>query len=153
MGTVARAGKPAPVARFALSLVCGAAGRRFRCGRQGCRPLRISIEFFDRSFANGFAALAFRHRRARAEHRHRPGPDPVSQPRRHGSGQQNAVGTPDYGASVKVKGSSGPVSLDKNGDGFLDSTEIEPGSQLAKRLQTRDANGDGKLSRDEYYFK
>lgn len=65
----------------------------------------------------------------------------------------NAVGTPDYGASVKVKGSTGPASPDKNGDGFIDSTEIEPGSQLAKRLQTRDANGDGKLSRDEYYFK
>jgi hypothetical protein len=41
---------------------------------------------------------------------------------------------------------------DKNGDGCLDATEIKPGSQLAKRLQTRDHNHDGKLCKDEYYF-
>lgn len=65
----------------------------------------------------------------------------------------NAVGTPDYGASVKSKAAGEAASPDKNGDGFVEASEIEPNSQLAKRLATRDANGDGKLSRDEYYFK
>ena len=45
------------------------------------------------------------------------------------------------------------LAPDKNGDGFLEMSELEPNSQLAKRLATRDANGDGKLSRDEYFFK
>ena len=65
----------------------------------------------------------------------------------------NVVGTPDYGKDVKVLGAAERPSPDKNGDGFLDSSELEPGSQLAKRLATRDTNGDGKLSRDEYFFK
>lgn len=66
----------------------------------------------------------------------------------------NVVGTPDYGKDVKVAGAgAATASPDKNGDGFVDSTEAEPGTQLAKRLKTRDTNGDGKLSRDEYFFK
>lgn len=65
----------------------------------------------------------------------------------------NVVGTPDYGKDVKITGATGAVSPDKNGDGFLEMSELEPDSQLAKRLATRDANGDGKLSRDEYFFK
>ena len=63
------------------------------------------------------------------------------------------VGTPDYGKDVKIAGATGAASPDKNGDGFLEASELEPGSQLAKRLATRDANRDGKLSRDEYFFK
>ena len=65
----------------------------------------------------------------------------------------NVVGTPDYGKDVKVAGAAAAASPDKNGDGFVDASEAEPGSQLAKRLKTRDSNGDGKLSRDEYFFK
>lgn len=42
--------------------------------------------------------------------------------------------------------------VDKNGDGCLEASELKPGSQLAKRLQTRDKNHDGKLCKDEYYF-
>ena len=42
---------------------------------------------------------------------------------------------------------------DKNGDGCLEAGEIKPGSQLEKRLQTRDHNHDGKLCKDEYYFQ
>lgn len=65
----------------------------------------------------------------------------------------NVVGTPDYGKDVKIAGAAETPSPDRNGDGFLEPSELEPGSQLAKRLATRDANRDGKLSRDEYYFK
>ncbi|AXQ31671.1 hypothetical protein D0B54_08220 [Solimonas sp. K1W22B-7] len=65
----------------------------------------------------------------------------------------NVVGTPDYGKDVKITGSAEAASPDKNGDGFLDTSELDPNSQLAKRLPTRDANKDGKLSRDEYFFK
>jgi hypothetical protein len=42
---------------------------------------------------------------------------------------------------------------DKNGDGCLEAGEIKPGSQLEKRLKTRDANHDGKLCKDEYFFE
>lgn len=42
-------------------------------------------------------------------------------------------------------------AVDKNGDGCIDKTEVTPGSQLEKRFATRDANGDGKLCKDEYY--
>ncbi len=65
----------------------------------------------------------------------------------------NVVGTPDYGKDVKIIGAAEIPSPDKNGDGFLDPSELDPNSQLSKRLATRDANRDGKLSRDEYYFK
>ncbi|MFP5307211.1 MAG: hypothetical protein ACLGI7_15485, partial [Gammaproteobacteria bacterium] len=44
------------------------------------------------------------------------------------------------------------AELDANGDGLLEASELEPGSQLAHRLKTRDNNGDGMLGRDEYYF-
>jgi hypothetical protein len=42
---------------------------------------------------------------------------------------------------------------DKNGDGCLEAGELKPGSQLEKRLKTRDANNDGKLCKDEYFFE
>lgn len=42
-------------------------------------------------------------------------------------------------------------AVDKNGDGCIDKTEMTPGGQLEKRFATRDANGDGKLCKDEYY--
>lgn len=41
--------------------------------------------------------------------------------------------------------------VDKDGDGCLDKTEVTPGGQLDKRFSTRDANGDGKLCKDEYF--
>lgn len=42
--------------------------------------------------------------------------------------------------------------VDKNGDGLIQKDELAPGSQLAKRFETRDANHDGTLTRDEYYY-
>ena len=42
--------------------------------------------------------------------------------------------------------------VDKDGDGCLSKSEITPGSQLEKRFSTRDANGDGMLCKDEYFF-
>ncbi|HSW12584.1 MAG TPA: hypothetical protein VLI06_07060 [Solimonas sp.] len=65
----------------------------------------------------------------------------------------NTVGTPDYGKDVKVGSTTAAASPDRNGDGFLEPSELEPGSQLSKRFATRDANRDGKLSRQEYYFQ
>ena len=62
------------------------------------------------------------------------------------------------GAYTGTSGADSPLAVnnsdyeDKNGDGCLDASEIKPGSQLARRLQTRDKNGDGKLCKDEYYF-
>lgn len=46
---------------------------------------------------------------------------------------------------VKVPG------VDKDGDGCLSRSEVTPGDQLDKRFSARDANGDGKLCKDEYY--
>ena len=66
-------------------------------------------------------------------------------------GQPEAIGEgynysgPDDKSHVKIPG------VDKNGDGCLDKTEVTPGGQLEKRFATRDANGDGKLCKDEYY--
>lgn len=42
--------------------------------------------------------------------------------------------------------------VDKDGDGCLSKSELTPGSQLEKRFATRDANGDGRLCKDEYFF-
>tara|TARA_R110000850_G_scaffold154656_12_gene278516 strand:+ start:4527 stop:4763 length:237 start_codon:yes stop_codon:yes gene_type:complete len=42
--------------------------------------------------------------------------------------------------------------VDKDEDGCLSKSEVTPGGQLDKRFATRDANGDGKLCKDEYYF-
>lgn len=47
--------------------------------------------------------------------------------------------------NVKIPG------VDKDGDGCLAKAELTPGGQLEKRFGTRDANGDGKLCKDEYY--
>lgn len=41
--------------------------------------------------------------------------------------------------------------VDKDGDGCLDRSEVNPGGQLDKRFSTRDANSDGKLCKDEYF--
>ena len=41
--------------------------------------------------------------------------------------------------------------VDKDGDGCLSKSEVTPGGQLEKRFATRDANGDGKLCKDEYF--
>lgn len=41
---------------------------------------------------------------------------------------------------------------DKNGDGLIQKDELAPGAQLSKRFDTRDANHDGTLTRDEYYY-
>lgn len=40
---------------------------------------------------------------------------------------------------------------DKNGDGCIEKSEVNPGSQMEKRFSTRDTNGDGKLCKDEYF--
>ncbi len=42
--------------------------------------------------------------------------------------------------------------VDEDKDGCLSKSEVTPGGQLDKRFATRDANGDGKLCKDEYYF-
>lgn len=42
-------------------------------------------------------------------------------------------------------------AVDKDGDGCISKGEVTPGGQLEKRFGTRDANGDGKLCKDEYY--
>lgn len=52
---------------------------------------------------------------------------------------------PEDKTHVKIPG------IDKNGDGCLDKSEVTPGGQLEKRFETRDANHDGKLCKDEYY--
>lgn len=52
---------------------------------------------------------------------------------------------PDDKSRVKVP------AVDKDGDGCIDKTEVTQGSQLEKRFKTRDADGDGKLCKDEYY--
>jgi hypothetical protein len=41
--------------------------------------------------------------------------------------------------------------VDANGDGLIQRAEVKPGTQLAKRFDTRDKNHDGVLSSDEYY--
>jgi hypothetical protein len=83
---------------------------------------------------------------AHAEKRPEPGRDLMNP----GS---NVVGSPHYKSGLDVGATSEPAtSPDKNGDGFVDATEVEPGSRWATRLQRRDKNGDGKLSRDEYWF-
>ncbi len=71
-----------------------------------------------------------------------------------------AAGAQGYskGTYTGTSGSDSPLAVnnsdyeDKNGDGCVDASELKPGSQLFKRLQTRDANHDGKLCKDEYYF-
>lgn len=60
----------------------------------------------------------------------------------------------DSSRVYSVAGDNTRVSVpgeDKNGDGCIDRSEVTPGSQLEKRFDTRDTNGDGKLCRDEYY--
>ena len=67
----------------------------------------------------------------------------VAQPESLGEGYNYAG--PEDKTHVKIPG------VDKNGDGCLDKAEVTPGGQLEKRFATRDANGDGKLCKDEYY--
>lgn len=65
------------------------------------------------------------------------------------------VGAPNYGKSSISGGVSSRPTLstaDKNGDGFLDKSELDPESQLYKRFATRDKDGDGKLGPDEYFM-
>jgi hypothetical protein len=69
--------------------------------------------------------------------------DVVAQPESLGEGY-NYSG-PEDRSHVKIPG------IDKNGDGCLDKSEVTPGGQLDKRFGTRDANGDGRLCKDEYY--
>ncbi|NKF23439.1 hypothetical protein [Solimonas marina] len=42
--------------------------------------------------------------------------------------------------------------VDKNHDGIIQKDEVTPGSQLARRFDTRDTNHDGQLTSDEYYM-
>jgi len=91
-------------------------------------------------------ALAATPAAAMAEPRPLPGADLMAP----GS---TAVGTPDYGSSVKPASDTATPSPDRNGDGYVELSELAPDSQLAKRFATRDHDRDGKLSREEYYFK
>lgn len=61
--------------------------------------------------------------------------------------QQNSYMSSDTVDISKVK----VPGVDKDGDGCLDKAEVTPGGQLDKRFATRDANGDGKLCKDEYF--
>lgn len=61
--------------------------------------------------------------------------------------QQNSYMSSDTVDVSKVK----VPGVDKDGDGCLDKSEVTPGGQLDKRFATRDANGDGKLCKDEYF--
>lgn len=56
------------------------------------------------------------------------------------------VGAPAAGAPLK------DIWTDSNGDGQVQKAEVKPDSQLYKRFATRDKNGDGVLSGDEYYL-
>jgi hypothetical protein len=58
----------------------------------------------------------------------------------------STVGAPAVGAPLK------DIWTDSNGDGLVQKSEVKPDSQLAKRFATRDKNGDGVLSSDEYYL-
>lgn len=62
---------------------------------------------------------------------------------RPGSG---TVGAPPGNAT------SAEMWTDANGDGLAQLSEVKPGSQMQKRFATRDANKDGTLTRDEYYY-
>lgn len=61
--------------------------------------------------------------------------------------QENSYSSIDAIDITKVK----VPGVDKDGDGCLDKAEVTPGGQLDKRFATRDANGDGKLCKDEYF--
>jgi hypothetical protein len=71
--------------------------------------------------------------------------------------QANTYSTQATGAGAFAPGSPLTVNntnyTDTNGDGALTPDELPPDSQLAKRFATRDANKDGRLTRDEYFFK
>ena len=58
----------------------------------------------------------------------------------------STVGAPAVGAPLK------DIWTDSNGDGMVQKAEVKPDSQLYKRFATRDKNGDGVLSGDEYYL-
>lgn len=59
------------------------------------------------------------------------------------------MGPPVSKASLQNTNSS---TLDKDGDGLVCKNELSPGSQLYSRFATRDSNGDGCLSKDEYWM-
>lgn len=44
------------------------------------------------------------------------------------------------------------IWTDSNGDKTIQKEELAPDSQLYKRFATRDANKDGTLTRDEYFY-
>lgn len=44
------------------------------------------------------------------------------------------------------------IWTDTNGDKTIQKEELAPDSQLYKRFATRDANRDGTLTRDEYFY-
>ncbi|AXQ30875.1 hypothetical protein D0B54_20275 [Solimonas sp. K1W22B-7] len=57
----------------------------------------------------------------------------------------STVGAPAVGEPTKA------MWTDTNGDGLVQKSEVKPDSQIYKRFATRDHNGDGVLSPDEYY--
>ena len=70
-------------------------------------------------------------------------------------GSNVALAQPPAGAAVGQTPVPGSAKAgrwdDKNNDGIIQKDEVTPGSQLEKRFATRDKNGDGQLSPDEYY--
>ncbi len=58
----------------------------------------------------------------------------------------SAVGAPASPQRPKM------ADVDKNKNGAIELAELPPESQLAKRFSTRDHNGDGSLTPDEYFL-
>ncbi len=66
----------------------------------------------------------------------------------------NVPGEPKQSASgLAGNFAPGTFPADVDGDGCLSKSEVPSDSQLGKRFDTRDGNHDGKLCKDEYYFK
>ncbi len=63
----------------------------------------------------------------------------------------DAPGSGSVGAPPGTSSTSSQWT-DTNGDGLMQLSEVTPGSQMAKRFATRDANRDGTLTRDEYFY-
>ncbi len=67
----------------------------------------------------------------------------------------SAVAEDSFSTAAATAASNPVISkiwTDKNADGMIQKEELSPDSQLYKRFATRDANKDGTLTRDEYFY-